>query len=74
MTTKRETISFTEDDLRRLKMAHHKALKDGVTSFLYKENEYDTGYAKYLIQYLESRLSGLNHDTSICASLVSSED
>ena len=74
MTTQRETVSFTENDLRRLKMAHHKALKDGVTSFFYKDNEYDTGYAKYLIQYLDSRLSGLNHETSISSALVSSGD
>ena len=60
MTTQRETVSFNEDDLRRFKMAHNKALKDGVTSFFYKDNEYDTGYAKYLIQYLQSKFKGWN--------------
>lgn len=42
--------------LNRFKIAYEKAGKEKLDQFVFDGNTYVVGYAKYLIQYLESQL------------------
>lgn len=50
-------ITWTSAMLRRFKVAYNKAVADNVDTFLFDGNEFVVGYAKYLIEYLDSRLT-----------------
>ena len=50
------TIIFTKPMLDRLKKLHAQAAKAGEESFMFDGHEFYTGYAGYLIQYLETKL------------------
>jgi hypothetical protein len=47
------TINFDYAMFKRFKKAYNKATKELKTVFIFEENEFDLGYAKYLIEYLE---------------------
>ena len=55
MSNKQEMISFTEADLAEFKSAYNTAVKDNQDSFIFENHEYVVGYAKYLIEYLNSK-------------------
>lgn len=46
-------VTVTHKDLKPLKTAYQKAVKEKKDFFLYKGQEVVTTYAKYLIEYLE---------------------
>jgi hypothetical protein len=48
-------IEFTIESLRRFKMAYREACRVGVRTFKFDGNEFDVGYAHYLIEYLNIR-------------------
>jgi hypothetical protein len=60
-------ISFDRPMLRRFKAAYEKACKkcqdEGVSPseevFMFEENEFLVSYAKYLIQYLETKFKAM---------------
>lgn len=49
-------IIFDRPKLKRLKKAYDQAVKENKTSFMFEGNELVVGYAKYLIEYLDSSL------------------
>ena len=49
-------MTFTKQDVKGLRAAYEKAVKDGIEVFVFKGQELFTGYAKYLLEYLESKL------------------
>lgn len=58
MPKDQKTITFDRNSLARLKRIYNKALKDGKTKndvIKFEGNDLLIGYAKYLIEYLESR-------------------
>jgi hypothetical protein len=46
-------IEFNETTLQQFKKAYKKATNELKTVFTFEGNEFDSGYAKYLIEYLE---------------------
>jgi len=50
-------ITFDYTTLQQFKKAYKKATKELKTIFTFEGNEFDTGYAKYLIEYLEMNLN-----------------
>lgn len=46
------TVTFTKKEFVGLKKAYELAVKQEAKSFTYDGNEYVTGYAKYLLEYL----------------------
>ena len=50
------TITFTGPMLDRLKKRHDQAVKAADGSFIFDGHEFNTDYAGYLIQYLETKL------------------
>ena len=46
-------ITVTQQDLKPLKAAYEKAVKENKEFFMYKDQEIITSYAKYLIELLE---------------------
>lgn len=50
-------IDFDRAKLERLKAAHGTALRAGLDTFTFEGELYSTAYAKYVIEYLEDRLS-----------------
>ena len=61
MTTKQVTlgakeITFDKELLEEFKIAYNKALEETQPIFVFYDNEFVVGYAKYLIQYLEPLL------------------
>ena len=46
-------IEFNETTLQQFKKAYEKATMRLETTFTFEGNEFDSGYAKYLIKYLE---------------------
>lgn len=50
------TMVFTTTDLRDLKIAYKKAIEIDQEVFVFKGREFLVSYAKYLIEYLESKL------------------
>lgn len=49
-------LELTKNDYLELKRLYQKASEDDQISFQFKEKEILTGYAKYMIEYLESRM------------------
>jgi hypothetical protein len=50
-------VEFNKDKLIKFKKAYDKATDELKTVFTFEGNEYDLGYAKYLIEYLEGKLT-----------------
>jgi hypothetical protein len=48
-------MTFTPEKLKELKRDYNKALKNNSESFFFEEQEMLTAYAKYLIEYLDSK-------------------
>lgn len=48
-------INFDRQKLKELKNLYNKAVKDNKESFTYNGDEYLTSYAKYVIEYLETK-------------------
>ena len=58
------TVNFTYHSLQKFKTAYRACTAE---TFIFEGNEYVKGYAKYLIQYLETKLKkpgGNNEDPS----------
>ena len=54
-----QEIQFTRERAIALKKSYRKAVKHQFDSFIFEGQEYDRGFAKYLLQYLESKLGEL---------------
>lgn len=52
-----DMISFDRAKLERLKAAYGTALRAGLDTFTFEGEVYSVAYAKYVIEYLEVRLS-----------------
>jgi len=50
-----ETVSFTEENFKDFKARYKKAVEKKEESFVFLGNEYVTGFAKYLIEYIENK-------------------
>lgn len=46
-------VTFTEEDLARFKKTYGLAKKENKITFNYAGRDYDLGYARYLIEYLD---------------------
>ena len=53
MGDKEKTIEWTPEKLARFKAAHRKASDARCNEFTFDGHEFATGYAMYLIEYLE---------------------
>ena len=51
-------ITFDINTLTKFKKEYKKATEESKTIFTFEDNEFDTGYAKYLIEYLETKMKG----------------
>lgn len=51
-----ETVMWTRPKLNRLKKAYTQAVADNADTFWFENHEYVVGYAKYLIEFLESKI------------------
>lgn len=51
-----ETVTFTPEKLKEFKRLYLLMKEDGKESFFFEEREYVTDYAKYVIEYLETKL------------------
>ena len=49
----KDTIQFDSKLLKELKREYQKAVDENLESFMFHGHEFVTGYAKYLIEYLE---------------------
>lgn len=49
------TITWTPEKLKKLKDLYNKSVKDNKESFLFEGKEIVTGYARYLIMYLDDQ-------------------
>jgi hypothetical protein len=49
------TISFDKEVLKELKAEYNKSVENKIEVFNFKGNELLTDYAKYLIEFLESK-------------------
>jgi len=47
-------LEFTKESFAQLKQQYKKALKEQKQSFIFYGQELDMGYAKYLLEFLES--------------------
>lgn len=56
-TEDRPTVLFTAERLRQLIQAQAQAEKQGRSSFMLFEREWDTQYAKYVVEYLQMRFA-----------------
>ncbi len=52
----KNSITFDRQELINLKRSYTLAVEENKEQFTFKGNELLTSYAKYLIEYLESRL------------------
>lgn len=50
--SKYKDIQFDPEKMKRLEKAYEKAVSDGDKSFIFEGDEFVTGYAKYVIEYL----------------------
>ena len=50
------TITFTKQKLEKLKEQYNHSVNNKLESFIFEGQEILTDYAKYMIQYLESKL------------------
>jgi hypothetical protein len=48
-------VNYTPEMLRRLKGAYNTAVKAKAETFVFDGNEYLVSYAKYLIEFLETK-------------------
>lgn len=55
--TPQPSVSFNPDKLDELRHCYNKARKAGIDVFKYDGNDYFIDYAKFLIQYLEMKLT-----------------
>jgi hypothetical protein len=51
------TINFDRIKLKALKKKYTEAVKDNKETFIFEGNEFLVSYAKYVIEYLENKLS-----------------
>ncbi len=58
MNDERPTILFDRPKLAKLKVLYDKAVKARQEQFVFEGNDLLVSYAKYLIEYLESRIGG----------------
>lgn len=49
-------ITFTREKVNKFKRAYNKAVKEKKESFIFNDREVLTSYAKYMIEYLNTRL------------------
>lgn len=54
------TIAFTAGKRERLRKAYNVAVNDDADVFVFEDREYVTGYAKYLLEYLDLTLPRVN--------------
>lgn len=52
-----ETVTFTVEVREKLRKAYEAAESEGVETFTFSGNEYVVGYAKYLLEYLDTALA-----------------
>jgi len=52
------TIEFTPQKLKDLKEIYNEAVLRGIDHFCFEDNMLLTSYAKYLIEYLETKIGG----------------
>lgn len=50
-----DMIAFAIQDLTEFKKAYNTAIENNQTQFSFKNHEYVTSYAKYVIEYLEDQ-------------------
>jgi len=50
-----KTLKFTQENYKKLEKLYDAAVKNGEESLIFKGNELDIKYAKYLIEYLEMK-------------------
>ena len=55
MTTDYKTVNWSLTDFKYFKRAYARANNGGIEQFKFQGNDFVTGYAKYLIQYLEGQ-------------------
>jgi len=51
-----KTLTWTLDSLNEFKIKFNTAVENKEESFIFKENEFLTAYAEYLIEFLETTL------------------
>lgn len=51
-------MTFDQEKLRTFKAVYDQTVSAGRTSFKFEGQGFDTGYAKYLIEYLEKVFKG----------------
>jgi hypothetical protein len=49
-----ESLSINKSSFKLLKEEYNKAVESKLNSFIFQDKEILTGYAKYLIEYLEN--------------------
>ena len=49
-------VAFDPEKFQEFKIAYHMACGEGEEVFVFEGNEFDTVYAKYLIEYLTNKL------------------
>ena len=59
MTDPRPQIVFTAEKVKALRRAYVHAVDTNQKQFTFEGNEYVTGYAKYLLEYLKTQLPGV---------------
>lgn len=50
-------VAFSERDIPRLKKCIKQAEEEGKSEFKYRDLDFDVKYAKYLVEYLVTRLT-----------------
>ncbi len=50
-------LKFDREMLRQLRIAYNQALADGHENFVFHERDLVTDYARYLIEYVDGRLT-----------------
>jgi len=58
-----KTINFNQAKLERLRTRYKKAAATGEKQFDFEGSEFVTGYAKYVIQYLDMQFNGKEYDS-----------
>jgi hypothetical protein len=54
--TQDNTVNWDRPKLERFKKEYEKAVKENVATFKFDGKEFVPGFAKYLIEYLETRI------------------
>jgi len=52
-----KTVEFDRAKMNRLAQARNTALGAGFKEFMFEHDDYDINYAKYLLEYLQTRLT-----------------